>query len=285
MGIDFLRVAPHLEGILHSNPLGDVMTSGFTFFGVQNTDMGMGETRAAWFDGQSPVWEKDGKLYLFYTDDAGSADGPHPMGLSLDHGVATTGGQYLFVYLVLHWARHDDHVLQKLDGTDTAPYGLTRNMLLACEVASEHCQGRSNLSMRMVRIRTREHPDMRFLADPDKVDPEKTEYWGAWGMPNGQVMVGPQRLIMKQLDGLRRESWHNLNDYQRMTLVTTLLRHPDYRDELPRDIRVEGLRAQYRWLRKMGRSDWSARNARNNAESWARMYFKLEDDPMGMPWV
>lgn len=251
----------------------------YTFFGTEITDMGLGESAATWFGSHGTLWEKGGRLYRFYMDKAGSSSEARVTGMQVDHGVETSDGQYLFVFLVLNWARDDDYILQKLDNNDDEPYGLTRNLLLAASLAEKRREQQNSLDLRMVRLRRPTHPAMRFLEDPKGVNPEKTQYWGAWGMPNGQIVVGPWSKVMAELDGLRRSSWHNLSNYQRSHLVTTLVRFTSG-DEVARDVRIAGLKAFHDSM-----SGYDIDNQRSNVESWAAMYFGLEDDPLALPWV
>lgn len=246
----------------------------FSFYGIMRDAGRMGEHWGTWFHDHALLWEKDGQLYRFYKDDAGSASEPNRTGLLTANSVTTTVEVSLFLNLHLEWARDTTIVPLPLGEQDEER---TRELLLGWDVATRQRRQETLLDLDLSAIRLRGHKDMVLLADPDSINPEKNEYWGAWGMPNGQMAVGPWSRIMRELDALRRSNWHNLDHYARSNLIVQLA---DNNSDLPRELRVAGLQSFYRdW------NSWDVNNQRSNTASWAEMYFKLVDDPMALPWV
>ncbi|NBV54405.1 MAG: hypothetical protein EBR79_01680 [Proteobacteria bacterium] len=257
--------------------------SGFQFFGISKNMplMSFRSHEADWFDGHYALWEKDGRLFRFYQNRHGVFNQkPQDTFVRVDHGLETPDGTVLFLDLAINWARDTDLVPQRLN-VDSPE---TTNALLRAWSLATYEQG-DLYSLRLSCVYGRNYPQIVWLADPDTPGACYDDLWGGWGMPNGMLMVGPWRRVLAELDGLRRSSWHTMTPWQRQQVVTNLIDSPDYR-ELPRRVRVEGLRSFYQqYLKFDSQSDFSTLNARRNARSWAKREFGLPDDPMALPWV
>jgi hypothetical protein len=237
--------------------------STYTLFGTLRQLEWPGENSSVFYNGHLPVWEKDNELFVFYQNQKE----PSPFHFKKDEGYLASDHNAYFMRLMVQWASGDDSIPQNLNHPGC------ENLLLAWKYQKP--DQRTQLRLHLSAVRHVSHPALQFLANPALADPEKT-FWGGFGMPHGQIIVGPWEKLMDELDALRRNSWNELPDEMKQRIAITL--HEER--GIPREYRVDALRIFYEGMRTLGES-----NARSNAISWARMYFGLADDPMALPWV